>query len=303
MPQRLLCLLFAWLLSVTAYAEVSFSGRINTGLVYFSAKSNAIIPLISNEPIKNNYSDTIPNIGLGGTLSYKKFYADLFYATTLGEGKDPNRSPVSDPLLPASIDTRFNNKFDLNEWRLTVGYSLSNQFSLFAGYLYAGRSLTTNPDFFLTATPGFSVNPTEVQVRTSYKYNNQGPFVGFGYGIPLGKGALISSFALGYFEREGKTRIQATANSTVITAPDGSQIPVPPTDISVSDKAGDGETTALSFSLRYLYPLSEKLALEGGFSGYRYAFDSNENLIGGVQRATSNREDYLFLNLGLRYRF
>ncbi len=299
----LLCLFCALLLPLTAQAEVSFSGRINTGLVYFSAKSDAIIPLISNEPIENNYSDTIPNIGLGGTLSYKKFYADLFYATTIAEGNDPNRSPVSDPLLPASIETRFNNRFDLDEWRLTIGYSLTNRFSLFAGYLYAGRSLTTNPDFFLTAAPGFSVDPTEVQAQASYDYNNKGPFVGFSYGLPLGKGALISSLALGYFEREGETRIAATANSTVITAPDGSQIPVPATDISVSEEDGGGETTALSFSLRYLYPLSEKLALEGGFSGYRYTFDSDENLIGGVQRATSNREDYLFLNLGLRYRF
>lgn len=300
----LLMVLTASLLPAKAQDKALFTRRLNSGIFYYAYESAAILPILSAKPIQNEFSDTVPFIGLGGSVAYKNFFADVAYNTSLADIQDAYRSPIPEPIIPGEVDLIYNNRFSRDELTLTLGYSLTSKFSIFGGYRLSHRDLTTNPDFEFRAPPGFAYLPDKASVETNYDDQAKGPFIGTSYALPLGGGVLAMSAALGFFSQESSVTVFAPAGAVTLLTPDQQQIPIPTQTVDIQGETIESATTGLAVNLRYLRPINEKLTWEIGISGYRYEYkEDGKKTSDSILGFSDTTEDFLSLSFGLRYRF
>jgi hypothetical protein len=138
---------------ITASAlDTSVQPRINTGAMYYKLDVEDTFAV----------DDTMPFVGGGATAFIDRFYVDL-YAQGAFSGNDDLQQIQGTTLSRAvTID------WDRAEYSASVGYSVTDNWSVFAGY----RRSDMEFDFSDTNT-------------TFFDYENDGPFVGATYGLPI----------------------------------------------------------------------------------------------------------------------
>jgi hypothetical protein len=136
---------------ITASAlDLSVQPRINTGAMYYKLDVEDTFAV----------DDTMPFVGGGATAFIDRFYVDL-YAQGAFSGNDDLQQIQGTTLSRAvTID------WDRAEYSASVGYSVTDNFSVFAGYRRSDMEFDLLDGEF-------------------FDYENDGPFVGATYGLPV----------------------------------------------------------------------------------------------------------------------
>jgi hypothetical protein len=156
----------------TAFAvNFSVQPRINTGAMYYELDVEDTFEV----------DDTLPFVGGGATAFIDRFYVDL-YAQGAFSGSDDLRP------LQATVPPGENIDWDRAEYSAAAGYSVTDRLSVFAGYR------RSNMEFDLLDGEFFD-------------YENDGPFVGANYGLPVNMnewldGILSFNLAVAQFDGE-----------------------------------------------------------------------------------------------------
>ncbi|HEX2244507.1 MAG TPA: hypothetical protein VHK27_14900 [Gammaproteobacteria bacterium] len=159
--------------------------RINTGVMYYNLDVENSIDV----------NDTLPFIGGGVTTFIDRVYVDL-YAQGAFSGSDDIQQIQGTNVPGVTLD------WDRAEYSASVGYSVMDNFSIFAGYRHSD---------------------TEFDVGNSslFDYENDGPFVGVNYGLLINRlnGTLSFNIAAARFDGEisfaPDARIPAVTGDTV----------------------------------------------------------------------------------------
>ncbi len=268
--------------------EPLFSGRVTTGFTNYKREATytIFVPGLSPSQVKQEYSDTLPLIGIGGTIIFDRLYFDLAYQKAF-DGKDNTNPNPSNPIFNVDLDFAVENRFDLDSTVLTGAYSFDNGLTLLLGYRYA----RTNLDFISTTQardPLTGIDLFESQGKTAYSNEFKGPFVGASYVLPVTeRGRLSFSLALGRFSGTSKESVSVDGQS-------------------LSSRSYDlGETTGLNYGVRWTGILSPKWLYSVGVDAYRYEFNGDEPTPGQYQGTVFGEsvEQEISLRFNLSYRF
>ena len=174
--------------------DLSVQPRVNTGAMYYELDVEDTFAV----------DDTLPFVGGGATAFIDRFYVDL-YAQGAFSGNDDLQEVQGRPQPPGlTID------WDRAEYSAAVGYSITDNWSVFAGY----RRSDMEFDFSDTNT-------------TFFDYENDGPFVGATYGLPITvnkwlDGTLAVNLAVARFDGEitspGAGGLNVTGDTVGVTS-------------------------------------------------------------------------------------
>jgi hypothetical protein len=265
-----------------------FSARVTTGFTNYKRQATytIFVPGLSPSQIKQSYSDTLPLFGIGGTIILDRLYFDLAYQKAF-DGKDNTNPNPTNPIFNVDLDFAVKNRFNLDSTVLTGGYSFDNNLTLLLGYRYA----RTNLDFISTTQardPLTGIDLFQSRGRTEYRNEFKGPFVGASYVLPVTeRGRLSFSLALGRFSGNSKEKVSV----------DG---------ISLQGRSYNlGETTGLSYGVRWTSILSAKWLYNIGLDAYRYEFKGDKPTPGQYKGTVfgDSVEQEISLRFNLSYRF
>ena len=231
-----------------------------------------------------NFKDTLPFISGGITLFVDKFFVDLSaqYADNGSDNADNRSSQVSTQngqFSDNALQFASNNAdFDRTDFSISVGYAITKNFAVYAGYKSAETDFKIKRNGVLR-TDRCSVNNTCVSTtgtftaNTNLKFELDGPFVGGTYGWELGKGALsgtlAGNFAVAFLDADTKE----TTTNIILTpvTPSGNRSQLPNQSAKIS-----GDTVGLSLgALWYGSTPINSLSYVVGVDGYNYSFSGD----------------------------
>lgn len=183
-----------------SWGAVTFQPRAYMGYADFSIEQSRLNELVQVD-LASLVATGVDKIqtegflgGLGVTIAVGRFFSDFYYQSTLDNtadsgGEQQNQLPIENP----SIITRYLSKTKLQheDWALSFGYMITNQWSVFAGYK-AGD--TEWSQAFQDDWGG----DYRSNVKITGKFEQDGPFVGTSYSFPIGPGALTLKAAYAY---------------------------------------------------------------------------------------------------------
>lgn len=264
-----------------SWGDAVFQPRVYVGYADYELKSGNFTKIFENgeileRPVVIDSRNTKlqfsgPIFGIGATVASGAFFGDLYYQSTPNEEADAGY----DDDLGNNIGA-VNAQHD--DWAISLGYMITEQWSVFAGY----KSGNTEWDQIVT-----KINITE---RWDGRFEQDGPFIGVSYSLPIEPGVLTFRAAYAYlngtFER----------NTYIVGR-----------DLNDNVKL-DGNSNAYSLGLSWTQSLTENLGFSIGANYQNYDFD----LSGGRQNSQSERinfnngsmtETLFTLNASLIYRF
>lgn len=204
--------------------------------------------------------------GIGGTLSTGQFFGDFYYQSTL------NDTASSATELPNGYIGDVNAQH--SDWALSLGYSITDQWSIFAGY----KAGNTEWDQQESLNNGLR--------KLNYQFDQDGPFIGTSYSFPIGPGVLTFKVAYAYM------------NGTYERSLDS---------LTSSDKVNlDGDSNAYSLGLSWTQSLTDNLGVSMGANYHKYEFEMSGSYAGsvdGTYTGGSLTEDLFTLTASLFYRF
>jgi hypothetical protein len=313
-----LCIGMILMIDSTAKAsQLFFQPRLEVGVMSYSFESEAIGGAVTSVPVPLNsgfnvaqdafeYNDNLSFIGGGGTVFSKRFFLD-FSGQYAFDGHDSETISYSayidhpdDNVEDGYNDTAFmarnvknETHFDRTEMAISLGYALSRQSSLFAGYKWAATKFDTtyqgisssvnyNADDDIDGTTG-----SRIWGDAEFSFEYEGPFIGVIQGWDFSqsrliKGVFTTSLALAYLH--GQVTLDRRNNYLIITWIDGQQVP-PDAAESVTvddgptyrhDTAGDSLGLTFGIAWRGLTAV-HGLSYHIGISGYRYEFEAQDN--------------------------
>ncbi len=145
--------------------DVSIRPRLEVGVMNYTFEQGAIGTLLQNSDLSGNYTqesfkyqDNMPFFGGGLTLFADRFYFDLnAYKAVDGNGSDTISfsefafGPAFTAFLkgdPISSEA----DFDREDYAVTIGYGINDQFSVFGGYKWANTDFDTTVSGPITLT-------------------------------------------------------------------------------------------------------------------------------------------------------
>lgn len=315
--------------------EVGFQPRLEAGVLQYEYQQDAITGTVLTTAQftgfaffqeKFRFKDTLPFAGGGLTVFADRFFLDLSGQTTLVDGQDGDRITFSQftefPLGPSPTINDFstgfvtaqptvNADFDRDEYAISLGYGVTEQLAVFAGYKWAKTDFKTEGRGPLGAvfTPlvGFPVTGNGFsQTEVDFNFDYDGPFVGVNYGLEVNagflEGTLSFNFAAAFLD--GETDIKGEAQQ-FLTIDSINGNPVPPQSVpgaGLIALESEGETIGLTFGIgwRGFTPI-ENLTYAVNVSGYKYEFDADNQ--GGVIENPDVDESALTFKVGLGYAF
>jgi hypothetical protein len=314
---------FVVITTPVAAIELSIQPRFETGLAYYElAQEKLVSPtLISGHPAisisKVTSSDIMPFVGGGFALFADRVYLD-FSAQHYFNGSDS--SPVnSTNVNPAgslgaisqteSLTTnqgRQDDNMQRTEWAISIGYSVTDIWSVYAGYKQAYTRIDSLLSGNVQTAPLTSPALGDPRLSGTYRtdarraFDYDGPFVGSSltWDIKQGwlDGALTGNLAVAFMDGQE----QLTLKNFILTNQFGVPIPIDPSSpagptIGTSFK-GDSVGVTLGLTWKGYTPV-DNLTYSVGVVGYRYAFDSDSP-------ASQNLAETLIRsNLNLAYTF
>ncbi len=239
--------------------------------------------------------------GLGATLGVGRFFGDVYYQST------PNDTVYSaiEQENPSAGTIRYFGDVDAqhSDWALSLGYRITDQWSVFAGY----KSGKTESD------QSFHINRVPPDSRLiqdgnfAIKFDQDGPFIGTSYSFLVGPGALTIKAAYAYLD--------GTYNSDFnsVCRPPNSVCPTAPAP-ALQQFSLSGNSNAFSFGLSWTQSLAYNLGLSVGANYQQYKFDTSgsgtiTNTLGGnVSQSTTVEnvpltEEFFTLTASLLYTF
>jgi hypothetical protein len=149
-------------------------------------------PVVFGPSSKISFSDMMPFVGLGATaFADNGIYLDLYYQMAFS-GSDNDTIEKLQPSGNSFFDstsqlvrTDISRDWDRDEFSLTLGYALTENFALFAGY----KRSETNFDEKNRIT---NVSTSVLESSTStLDYVQNGPFIGGTYGWRIQRGGWL----------------------------------------------------------------------------------------------------------------
>lgn len=167
---------------------------------------------IPQRPARINFESTMPILGVGATLVYKRFFLDGYVqktSTAKDKATDTYDLPSSGTKKTATTDADY--EFEREDYSASLGYRVTDRFIVFGGY----RSGQTSYDEKATS---FTSDPKDGKrvSSTSREFKAQGPFVGLSYSYPVSERGQLG-FNVGYAKLDGEytqTEADTPANST-----------------------------------------------------------------------------------------
>lgn len=295
--------------------EVGIQPRVEAGLLYYEYQQDPVaVPQLSipNVQLDGNFSqeklrlkDTMPTISGGLTIFADRFFLDLSALTTLSDGEDSDTFEASQFGIGQGVSffrTRESLEvdFDRDEYAISLGYSVTEQLAVFAGYKWAKTDFqgSSNGSFSLLSSLGFGEGTFTVD--QDFELEHDGPFVGVNYGFEVNagflEGALSFNFAAAFLE--GDTNSNSQGGQLTLTSVNGEPLPSPVVEeFEGTEIANEGETIGLTFGIgwRGFTPV-ENLTYAINVTGYKYDFD-------GEDESADFNESALAFKLGVGYAF
>jgi len=230
-----------WLVQPRAYVGVAdYSLESNNDFKVKTTDSG--LPLGLDAASGPKISDTMPIVGIGASVINGRFFTDLYYQRTVsGEASGSCHGNKYDSTCAKASDI----DLDHDDWGVTVGYALNDQFTVFGGY----KSGETDWEQEMERTQG-----SDVTNRGTF--DQDGPFIGASYGFKTEHGALTAKLAVGDLDGELKVDHQYVETGNYQSRADLS-----------------GDTTGLSFGLAWTGSINESTSYSLGLNYYSYDFD------------------------------
>lgn len=213
--------------------------------------------------------------GIGGTVVSGQFFGDFYYQSTLDDDGSDTEKQLTDSDI---VYNKYLGDVDVQhaDWAFSLGYMITDQWSLFAGY----KSGDTEWD---QSSRAFSLS-SQIGLIGTYHVNGEfqqdGPFVGASYSFPIGSGVLNFKAAYAYLSGDYQTNY--------------SEVEYPPLG-GISDKRQefdqinlDGDSNAFSVGVSWTQSLANDLGYSIGVNYHHYEFD----LSGASSRVGSSTINY-----------
>jgi hypothetical protein len=283
--------------------EFGLQPRFKTGVMYYRYEQDAFQSpprdpkgLFPNTASDLKYEDWMPFIGGGLTFFANRFYVDfsIQYAFN-GNDSDTFRNQAfltAGEFIPTDsvLTTVSNNDADIDrtEGAISVGFRVTDNIALFAGWLKAETKFDTDLDGDIATfqTTGLAPIPFLSGTYTGdlkQKLKYDGPFVGTNLTLPIKKGflegALSGVASLAFLD--GK--VDLDFRNVVITNQLGQKFEFDLQNAAESQGRGSfsdlkGDAFALAFGLSWtgVTPVAG-LTYSVGAYGYRYDFNSDDS--------------------------
>lgn len=237
----------ALLASGSAYAEedgsqVDFFGALAIGMknLEFDEERRGVITDSLNPPsIGSTFRNTqtfdgdIYYVEVGGGMAIGRFYVSGSYEIPLDEEE------VSKKFVGTNNQFRNDVDIDRDDWSVTGGYALTEGISIFAGWKFGETTQESPAPVENGAPPGFKQT-----------YEEEGPFVGVSYGIPISDFAQLAfSVAYADLDAEYKSSAQFGTPST----------PTSTNNPMLGPETYSGDATGFSYSVRWSGALTDSL--------------------------------------------
>ena len=318
-------ILFLGMTSLDA-REIGFRPRFNVGMMSYDFTQQAQVS--SGEPIEgaagafpsatNQWSASVePTILRSGfTLFVDRVFFDFDFQYALDESTKTSFSTWGSvpqeafpELLSADQLMRFDTQADLDfertEFAVTLGYSLTDQLALYAGYKRADNDTSFKLRGDVHAINANDLSENEAlrgfSARLEQELDYQGPFLGATYTWNFNnsklEGGLTGNVGVAFLN--GRTNTSRQGLEDAKFSGDNGEIPVdlsainsPPFNLGVLD----GDTVGVSIALSWngFTPI-EGLMYSVGLNSYRYEFDDKNNSDFSI--------DILRLDAGFTYSF
>lgn len=299
---------FSLLPQLCSGLELSLRPRFNTGFQFFEYNQDEVIlntGTMSQQFSEIKFNDFTPFVSGGLTLFVDRFFIDSTVQYSF-EGQDtinasnntsvPAMGPLPDTVIHSNGKTHLN--FDRLEYSFSLGYAITDQIVVYAGYKNARTEIdglimnrthavsanNSVPNPFLTGT---------ATGRLSLNSEYDGAFVGGSYSqnIDIGflHGALSANVAVAFMEGEVDLEFRDIRINNQFDGSISLQVDTPNNlkgdTVGVSAGLAWNGLTAIS-GLTYLI----------GVNGYHYEFD-------GIDDSPSFSETVVRVDFGLSYTF
>lgn len=219
-------------------------------------------------PEKLDHNISFPSANIPIALTLGSWQLSLNASTTLADADIAEEEDIGEA-----------SRKDLD---LTVGYRMTNSWSLFAGYKYGKTEMTFIPRDSEEEEP-------DKPEFTNESYSQKGPFVGASYSWQFDKAGRLS-FSLAY------ASLQATNNFAANTDEE-EEVEIAEFDDLTGKVRGD--TKGFSYGLSWTMPLSSNLLFQTRFK----VNDYQQDLVVDSERYEDIDETFTTLHVGLAYVF
>jgi hypothetical protein len=250
--------------SMASALDFRVQPRINSGVMYYEFEQDPTFSLgrFPNGnarrfgPIsERSINDIMPFVGGGTTLLVNRFYLDL-YVQKAFSGDDQYTQAFLNPNNPLlAFEQQVDNDWDREEYSLSLGYALTDSFSVYAGYRRSDTEF--DEEAVVTTFNRFGVPTTFPQpIPRTLDYEQDGPFVGSSYGWRIGEaGTLAFNLAIAFVDGDVQ---QDTGPGTVLGF------------------SGNTVGTTLGLSWSAPLPVLESFKYNIGIDGYQYNFEGED---------------------------
>jgi hypothetical protein len=327
MKKKILFVLAAIILIVPQLVsafEVTVQPRMKTGVMYYEYKQDAFQSpprdaqgLFPNTSSDLEYKDWLPFVGGGVSFFFDRFFVDFsiqhaFNGSDSDKFRNSNFLTAGDFIPTDTVlttDTNQDADIKRTEGAISLGYRVTDNIALFAGWLKAKTKFDTDLKGDIDTFQTNNLVPIPFLSGTfkgdlDQKFKYDGPFVGANLSMPIQigflEGAVSGNASVAFLD--GKVELDfrnvtITNQLGITTEFDLQGAAESQGRGSFSDLNGDAVAIALGLSWTGLTPV-EGLTYSVGAYGYRYDFDSDDS-----NDTPDYSETQIRFDLGIAYAF
>lgn len=282
-----------------AAAQFEFYPRLEAGImaykIQYEALSSTALSMYSQSSGRNStrdkvtYSDNLSFIGGGATFCINRLFIDL-YGQYAFEGSDRQQASysafkenINGDAIFATMCYERKGTFDHTDYAIAVGYAISKEFSVFAGYKWANADMFFIADglesFFFPEDPLLLTGDNHLESDVEFKY--EGPFVGVIQGWKINphrflKGVITAKVGVAYLNSKYVSNQKAVFIGHYDKKIDHNR--------QIDESKGDTWGFNFGIGWRGMTPI-ENLSYSLDIGGYRYSFDSNSAVLGTINES------------------
>ena len=308
--------------------DLGIQPRFKTGVQYYEYQQDAFQSpardprgIFPNMQSSFEYKDWLPYVGGGLTLFVDRFFID-FDVQHAFDGEDQTNTTQQNflegggggPFSTFSTGTVLNQntvndtRFDRTEWAISAGFTVFDDFVLFAGYKHAETNFNTNLSGTISGLQASTSAPLPFLTGTftgnlEQRFKYDGPFVGASYNWRVNHGFLDGTLAFNFAAAFMDGTVDLKFRDVVAKTQIGVTVPIDLQNIGNNQGRGTftglrGDSTGYSFGVAWRgFTPVDGLTYSLGVNGYLYKFDSKDS-------ATPDfSETQVRMNFSLAYAF
>lgn len=284
-------ILLAILSSLQSVNAVEFriQPRLDVGLMYYEFEQEGLFKFTVPDPQNNptyvvtegplskvSFSDTMPVISGGLTAHANRFFLDVYFQKAFS-GEDTATLQKVSVFSNTFQNREIKRKWDREEYAISVGYGVTNNLAVFAGYRQSNSDFDDSTAIYELGSQGFQ--PPRV-VDIDIEYEQSGPFLGAAYQWSINKGGFLNgalTLNLGMAFIEGQ--VEQTVNGK--------------RDLNIK-----GDTVGLTTGVSWKSSITDRLKYSLSINGYQYEFDTHNS-----SKGADFSETVIRTSVGLSYLF